>query len=276
MTSEATQSMDYREMQKLVWNCRARVLAMSANARSAHAGSALSCVEILIVLFNRKYRSGGQLDKIILSKGHAAMALYAAAEQFELISKTELDNYLQDGTQLWGHPSKSSGFKWIDWSTGSLGHGLPAAVGMAYHRKILARDMNSSRIHHAIAVVLSDGECDEGSNWEAILFAGHHKLSNLIVFVDYNKIQSLSRVEQVMNLEPFSEKWRSFGWECIEVDGHSISALDSPWRETLDPTKPLCVVCHTIKGKGVPDIENTVLSHYRPITAEQVERYRNA
>ena len=263
----------------LVLTCdraRQRVLSLSHHAKSAHAGSALSCIEILGSLFDRKENQPGTLDKIILSKGHAAMALYATAEQYGLIESQELDAYLQDNTRLWGHPSKSSGFNWIDWSTGSLGHGLPAAIGMAYDRKILKPHLRASRSRHAIAVVLSDGECNEGSNWEAFMFAGHHKLSNLVVFIDYNKIQSLDFVENVMQLEPLGAKLRSFGWDTIEVEGHSLQDLKKIWSDPEGSQRPLCVICHTIKGKGVPEIEGTVLSHYRPISKEQLERYTNA
>jgi transketolase len=252
---------------------RERVLKMSTSAKSAHAGSGLSCVEILVCLFFQKYLLKRSVEKIILSKGHAAMALYAAAEQFGLIEASLLDNYLQDGSRLWGHPSKTSGFEWIEWSTGSLGHGLPAATGIAYAKKIQNPCLTNV---DAVSVVISDGECDEGSNWEAALFAGHHKLSNLVVFLDYNKIQSLDFVANVMSLEPLTSKWLAFGWDCVEVDGHATEELVDIWVRFANRQKPLCVICHTTKGKGVPDIENTVLSHYRPISAEQLERFSNA
>jgi transketolase len=279
---ELTETRDYLEINTpyLVQksrDTRARVLYLSNHAKSAHAGSALSCIEILVSLFHRRVNLKDALDKIILSKGHAAMALYATAEQFNLIDSDELDRYLTDGSALWGHPSMSSGFDWIDWSTGSLGHGLPAAVGFAYNRKILNPDLASSHSRHAVSVILSDGECNEGSNWEAILFAGHHHLSNLSVFIDYNKIQSLDHVDNVIRLEPFRQKFIDFGWDCLEIDGHSIDDLLKVWQDAEQiRTKPMCVICHTIKGKGVPDIEGTVLSHYRPVSEQQIEAFLNA
>ena len=271
--SKDFESISLAELRKKTNNARGRVLKMSYSAKSAHAGSALSCLEILMSLFAKKYQNDSPLKKIILSKGHAAMGLYATAEQFGLISPEDLDVYLQNGSKLWGHPSKSESFNWIDWSTGSLGHGLPAAVGMAYAGKI--KSSKQIALTQSIAVILSDGECDEGSNWEAALFAGHHNLSNITVFVDYNKIQSLDFVENVLSLEPLAKKWESFRWDCIEIDGHSLEDLNAVWDRASTSNKPLCVICHTTKGKGVPDIENTIISHYRPISKIQLETFEN-
>jgi transketolase len=155
------------------------------------------------------------------------------------------------------------GIPGVEVSTGSLGHGLPMGVGMAL----------ASQLDHAswrTFVVLSDGECDEGSTWEAILFAAHHRLRNLVAVVDYNKIQSLGRVDEVMALEPFADKWRSFGWTLVEVDGHDVGAVESALTGGLAPDGPTCVLAHTVKGKGVSFMENDLLWHYRTPTGDEL------
>lgn len=246
---------------------RRRILELSCSAKSAHVGSALSCVELVYMLLRERVQKEGRLDKLILSKGHAAMALYATAEELSLIETRELDSYLADGTNLWGHPAMNGQFPFIDWSTGSLGHGLPVSAGFAYSRKKLG-------VSHRglVAAILSDGECDEGTVWEAALFAGHHQLSNLLAFVDYNKIQSFGACEQVMRLEPFVDKWKAFGWDSVEIDGHDLEQVERI-LESKTSDKPRCVIAHTIKGKGLKSIENTLISHYRPISQEQIREF---
>lgn len=240
---------------------RKTILEMSMRAKSAHVGSSLSCVEILAALFlNRGSDSYLSDCKIVLSKGHAAMALYATAIEFGLLSADVVANYLQNGSQLWGHPSVSDNMPFIHWSTGSLGHGLPAVCGMAY----AAQKMLHTK--QKFFVVLSDGELDEGSNWEAILFAGHHGLSNIKVIVDYNKLQSFGRCEEVLDLEPFAEKWRAFGWRPLEIDGHNLQVLkDSLMAQDANPT---VLIAHTTKGKGIASYEDKLESHYKPVTEE--------
>ena len=244
---------------------RQTIIKMSHQAQSAHVGSALSAVEILAALFERKYGNTKTVDRIIMSKGHAAMALYATAAEFKQFDATLLDQYLKDDSAFWGHPSRDTNFPFIEWSTGSLGHGLPVVIGQAYaDLKILGRSKGLK------AVLLSDGECNEGSNWEAILFAGHHQLTNVLAIVDYNRIQSFGRCEEVMRLEPFAEKWRAFGWSVIETDGHDllnlIAKIDEATQSKKDPT---CIIAKTIKGKGVPEIEDKLESHYKPINESQ-------
>jgi len=153
----------------------------------------------------------------------------------------------------------------VELSTGSLGHGLSVATGMAYAGK-------RGRDGHRVFALMSDGECDEGSNWEAILFAGHHGLANLMAIVDYNKLQSLTKVADTLNLEPFADKWRAFGWEVAEVDGHDHDQLAGSLEFTAwDGGKPRCVIAHTTKGKGVSFMENSVLWHYRSPQGEEYE-----
>jgi transketolase len=243
------------------------ILKLSYSAKSAHVGSSLSAVEILATLFQLKRSTASFFDStLILSKGHAAMSLYATAIAFGELSSDLVDTYLKDGSSLWGHPSVNKEHPFINWSTGSLGHGLPVATGVAYAQSILKNKQAK------IVTVLSDGELNEGSNWEAILFASHHKLHNLIAVVDYNKIQSFGRCEDVMALEPLVDKWRAFGWRTIEVDGHNPNELHDAITSAGD-TQPLAVIGHTIKGKGVSEIEDTLESHYRPVSDDLYRKY---
>jgi transketolase len=195
-------------------------------------------------------------DRFILSKGHAGAGIYAALAERGFIPKELLLQHYANGSVLSGHVSHK-GVPGVELSTGSLGHGLGVAGGMAYAARLGGRS-------HRVFVLMSDGECDEGSNWEAIHFAGHHRLGRLIAVVDYNKIQSLKSTEDTLGLEPFAAKWRDFRWDVVEVNGHDhvqlASALDV--RRAADAS-PLCVIAHTTKGKGVSFMENSVLWHYR-------------
>jgi transketolase len=195
-------------------------------------------------------------DRFLLSKGHAGAAIYAALAERGFFPAERLMDHCQDGADFSGHISHK-GIPGVEFSTGSLGHALPVSCGMAFAGK-------RANATHRVFCLLSDGECDEGSNWEAILFAPHHKLDNLIAIVDYNKIQSLGPVPETLTLEPFFDKWRAFGWEVREVNGHDYAALlenlsKTPWTVG----KPSVLICHTTKGKGVSYMENTVMWHYR-------------
>jgi transketolase len=203
-------------------------------------------------------------DRFILSKGHAGAGVYAALAESGFFPVEWLANHYANGSKLSGHVSHK-GIPGVELSTGSLGHGLSVGVGMAYAAK---KDGKS----HRVFVLLSDGECDEGSNWEAILFAAHHRLSSLIAIIDYNKIQSLDTVANTMTLEPFGAKWSAFGWDVSEVNGHNheqlLDALDVP---VVKDAKPRCIIAHTTKGKGVSFMENSVLWHYRTPQGEEFE-----
>jgi transketolase len=248
---------------------RRRVISMSYRANSAHLGSSLGVVEILdAVLAVSDLRPANaraaERDRVLLSKGHAAMAYYAALEQYGLVDPALLDVYLQNGTPLWGHVGLTEAAPAIDATSGSLGHGLSLAAGFALGNRLRGRD------DLRVFCILSDGECDEGSTWEAALFAGARKLSALTAIVDYNHIQSLAATKEVMDLEPFADKWRSFGFEAVELDGHDwaalVAALSRPSRG-----RPRVILAHTVKGKGVARIENTVASHYKPALAADLE-----
>lgn len=249
---------------------RQRIAEVSHRAKSAHLGSSLSCVEILDSVMSAAAIAPDELhrpdrSRIIMSKGHAAMGLYAALEAWNLLDRHHLDHYLEDGTALWGHATRTSAAPVVDVSTGSLGHGLGLAVGygLAYRLR---------RLPGRIFAVLSDGECDEGSTWEAAHYAGHHKLAQVSAVVDYNKIQSIGRVEDVLALEPFADKWTSFGWDAIEVDGHDADAITAALSREVD--RPRVILAHTVKGKGIARIEDTVASHYHPALADDVSELK--
>ena len=249
---------------------RAHALRMVYAAKSSHIGSCLSIADILAVMYTRILRldpanPGDALrDRFILSKGHAAAVLYAALAERGFFAESLLDTYCQDGSPLTGHISHA--VQGVEVSTGSLGHGLPIATGMAL---ALRADHSSARVF----CLLSDGECDEGSNWEAILFAPHHKLDNLVAVVDFNKIQSFGTVRQVLNLDPLAEKWRTFGWHTIEVDGHDLADLEHVFGAVpADPGRPTAVIAHTTKGKGVSFMEEKLEWHYKSPSSEQLER----
>jgi transketolase len=226
--------------------------------------------ELLAVLYGSVLRvrpgepSWPERDRFILSKGHGCAALYAVLAECGFFPLEWLDTFCQNGSPLAGHVTHI-GVPGIEVSTGSLGHGLSIACGMALAAK---RDGKSYRIF----ALLSDGECDEGSTWEPILFASHHRLDNLIAMVDYNKIQSLGTVKEVMDLEPLADKWLSFGWAVREINGHDVAEIREALSNVpLEIGRPSCVIAHTVKGKGVSFMENKLLWHYRSPQGEEFE-----
>jgi transketolase len=256
----------------LALRIRRHAVRMTHDGKSSHIGAVLSMADILAVLYGRILKvkpddpDWRDRDRFILSKGHACAGVYAVLAEIGFFPIEELGNHNSNGSRFSGHVSHK-GIPGVEISIGSLGHGLPIGVGMAY-----AAILDNRR--HRIFVLMSDGECDEGSNWEAILFAAHHKLSNLVAIVDYNKMQSIKSVAETLALEPFAEKWRAFGWEVLEVDGHDHEALTAALATPPEvEAKPRCVISHTTKGKGVSFMENAVLWHYR---SPQGEEYREA
>lgn len=250
---------------------RRRTLAMINRARSAHLGTSFSMAEILAVLYGRVLRvdparpDWPDRDRFVLSKGHGCAGLYAVLAERGFFPREWLDTFYLDGSPLVGHATHRS-VPGVEVSTGSLGHGLSIAAGMAL---AVERDRRPYRVF----ALLSDGECDEGSTWEAVLFAGHHRLRSLVAIVDYNKIQSLGRVAEVLDLEPFAAKWSAFGWDVHEVDGHDCDAL----VRVLEPqaaagARPTCIIAHTVKGKGVTFMEDLLLWHYRSPDASELAR----
>jgi transketolase len=260
---------DITHCRNLAKRIRIKAVDMVHGANSAHIGGSLSMADILGALYGSFLRLDPARpkwegrDRFILSKGHACAGLYAALAFRGYFPEDWLDTFYRDGGRLAGHAT-SSGVPGIEFSTGSLGHGLPVAAGMAYAAKL---DCQSYRT----VALLSDGECDEGSTWEAALFAPQYCLDNLLVIVDYNKIQSLGHTKEVLDLDPFADKWRAFGWAVEEVDGHDMPALlDALARFPLARRKPSCLIAHTVKGKGVSFMEDKLLWHYRnPSRAER-------
>lgn len=248
---------------------RRHAVDMTSSGHSSHVGAVLSMADSLAVLYGAVLNvdpqnpDWEQRDRFILSKGHAGAGVYAALAERGFFSTEMLSQHYQNGSVLSGHVSHK-GVPGVEFSTGSLGHGLGVGVGMAYAAKIDAR-------RHRVFVLMSDGECDEGSNWEAILFAAHHDLSNLRVVVDYNKLQSIKSISETVELEPFADKWRAFGWAVDEVDGHDHEALHAAFAESDSIERPYCLITHTVKGKGVSFMENQVLWHYRSPQGEEYE-----
>jgi transketolase len=234
---------------------------MTSRANASHIGSCFSAVDIMATLYGAVMRydparpDWPERDRFILSKGHAGAALFAILAARGFFPRSWLDTYYQDGTVLGGHATHK-GVPGVEVSTGSLGHGLSLGAGMALAAK---RDGQDRRVY----VLMSDGECDEGSIWEAALFAPHHHLDNLTVIIDYNKIQSFGRVDDVLRLDPLIDKWRAFGWGAVELDGHDLNALDAAFkRMPFTPGRPSCVIAHTVKGKGVSFMEDRLKWHY--------------
>lgn len=246
---------------EMAYRIRRHTLEMTSRGGSSHIASIFSIADIVAVLYTDVLRvdprnpSWEERDRFILSKGHAGAAVYAALAERGFFPRERLRDHYQDGSLLSGHISHK-GMPGVELSTGSLGHGLPVAAGMA-----LGAHLDGRR--HRVVALLSDGECDEGSNWEAALFASHHRLARLTTIVDYNRLQSLASVAATLALEPFTDKWRAFGWRVREVDGHDHRALRDALTDEETSSSPLCVIAHTIKGKGVSFMENKVLWHYR-------------
>lgn len=255
---------DKSRCRALAKRIRQHVVRMTHRARSSHVGTSLSMADLLAVLYGGILRvkpdqpDWPDRDRFILSKGHGAAGAYAAlAERGFFPVQQALETYCQDGSALAGHVTHT-GVPGVDASTGSLGHGLSIACGMALVGK---RDGRPYRVF----ALLSDGECDEGSTWEAVLFAPHHHLDNLVAIVDYNKIQSLGRVSEVLDLEPLGAKWRSFGWSVREIDGHDVEQIHWALRAVpFEPGRPSCIIAHTVKGKGVSFMEDKLAWHYQP------------
>lgn len=244
---------------------RLSILKMHHISKTSHIASSLSCADIVYHLcLEKKLRAqkqyGSGLD-IILSKGHAASAFYAALAEIGELSFLDLDQYCANGSPLYGHLSHLA-HQWIPLSTGSLGHGLPFGLGMA-----LANRLNCSR--SVTSVLISDGELNEGTTWESALMASAQKVSSLVCFVDANGIQSLDLVENVLPLEPLAAKWQTFGWNVHEIDGHDVTQFSNI---ELHESKPTVVILRTVKGKGISFMEHELAWHYKSPNKDELAR----
>lgn len=245
----------------LAWKIRRHGIEMTHLSGGSHIGAIMSVADIIAVLyadvlkFDPKNPDLEERDRFILSKGHAGASIYAALAESGFFDVAELKTHYQNGSRLSGHVSHH--VPGVDFSTGSLGHGLSAAAGMAYALK------KSGRKERAF-VVLGDGECNEGSVYEAALFANHFRLNNLIAVVDHNRMQSLDYNENTLEIEDMGAKWRAFGWRVIEIDGHDHDALKEAFNQASnEEIKPTVIIANTIKGKGVSFMEMDILWHYR-------------
>lgn len=261
---------DIASLQALAADLRARIIETSSRTGTPHLASCLSCVDILAVLYFGVLRidpadpRSPTRDRFILSKGHGAPALFQVLAKRGFYPEAMLDAYGEDGGVFAEHPPTPDHLAGIEAATGSLGHGLPLGLGMALAGRIQQRPYN-------VYAVLSDGECNEGAVWEAAMLAAAQRVANLCVIVDFNKWQATGRSQEVMALDPLADKWRAFGWNAVEVDGHDLAALEQALGGfPSGDGRPTAVIAHTVKGKGVGFMEDDNNWHYRIPTPEEV------
>jgi transketolase len=262
-------SLDIAALKTQAAKLRGKVVEMSHKAQAAHLASSLSCCDIVTAAYWHVLRidpskpNDPLRDRFILSKGHAATALYSALAFKGFFPLAELDTYCKDGGKLAEHPPANL-LPGVEAATGSLGHGLPIGCGMALAGRI-------ARQSFRVYALLSDGENNEGSVWESAMFAAAQKLDNVCVIVDYNKWQATARSNETLMLAPLRDKWAAFGWDAVEVDGHDIGQLVEHMRNVPNGSgKPVAIIAHTVKGKGISFMEDDNNWHYRAPTAEEV------
>lgn len=257
-------------LQLLSREIRARVVRTSHRAQVPHLGSCLSCVDILVSCYfeilniDPDKPTHPNRDRFILSKGHAAPALFQVLAKRGFFPLEQLEHFGSDGSYFGEHPPAPGYLSGVEAATGSLGHGMPMALGMA----LAARIKHES---YRVVALLSDGECNEGSIWESAMLAASQKVSNLAVVVDFNKWQATGRSQQVMALDPLRAKWEAFGWATEEIDGHDHGAITEALRPVESRDKPTCVIAHTVKGRGVSFMEDDNNWHYRTPSAEELD-----
>ncbi len=264
--------MELSKLKEVATSVRKDILCMIQKAGSGHPGGSLSSVELLVDLyynhinFNKNNFKDENRDYFILSKGHVCPVLYAVLAQIGCISKEELWTLRQVGSRLQGHPAKDKEIPGIEISTGSLGYGLSIACGVAKAFKSLKKD-------NRVYVLMGDGEQQEGSIWEAVMSASHFKLDNLCAIIDNNGLQIDGKVENVLNVEPLSQKYSAFGWNVISIDGHNFEEIDKAYSQAkLCKGKPTVIIAKTVKGKGVSFMENVADWHGKAPSAEQLEQ----
>jgi transketolase len=259
-----------QELQQKAALLRARVIETSLRAGLPHLGSCLSCIDLLTALYfyqlniDPKNPADPTRDRFILSKGHGVPALFQVLAMRGYFPVSDLDHYGEDGGVFGEHPPTPSHLAGIEAATGSLGHGMPMGLGMALAARVKGQP-------YSVYAILGDGECNEGSIWESAMLAGAQMVSNFCVLIDFNKWQATDRSEQVMALNPLADKWRAFGWDTLEIDGNNTQAILEALECFPSKTgKPLAIIAHTIKGKGVSFMEDDNNWHYRIPTAEEV------
>ena len=247
------------DLETITKNIRKSIVKMNAKSFASHSGTALSTVDILSVLYFKIMNIDinnpmlKNRDKFILSKGHGSSALYATLAEKGFFDKKLLEGFYIDGGRLPGHLDKEA-VPGVEVSSGSLGHGLSIGIGMAVANKV-------DKIDSHIYVMCGDGELNEGSMWEAIMFAPHKQVDNLTLIVDYNKLQGYGKTNEVINIEPLNKKFQAFNWDVLEIDGHDLKQIEEAL--TNDCNKPKVIIAHTIKGKGVSFMENEFVWHYK-------------
>jgi len=264
-------SLSTAELREMAKRLRRHVITMIATAGSGHPGGSLSAADIITALYFKVMRHDPKnpqwqsRDRFILSKGHAAPILYAALAESGYFPVEELATLRRLDSRLQGHTDRNL-TPGVEMSAGSLGMGLSFGIGLALGARLNRRDYHTY-------VLVSDGECDEGQTWEAALSAAHFSLDNLTAIVDYNKMQLTSWTGDIMNLEPFSQKWQAFGWHTIGIDGHDFDQILAALQEAQNTkNRPAVIIAHTVKGKGVSFMENNVKFHGKAPTAEEAER----
>ena len=251
---------------------RKRLLEITKSAGRGHIGPALSIIEIVDVLYRHVMVNPGEIhskewskrDRFLLSKGHGCLGLYVVLEDLGLLDGLDLSNFCSYESNFGGHP-ESSTVPVIEFSTGSLGHGMPVAVGLAVAAKLKKESWR-------VFVVVGDGELNEGSNWEAAAHACKHNLGNLVVIVDYNNMQASGEISDVLEMHPLKDKWEAFGFETIEVNGHDREELKRALDARNSISSPLCIIAYTVKGKGIKKAENSSVWHHKAkISAEEID-----
>lgn len=262
---------DIKTLEQLARTLRYRVIRTSHLSGTPHLGSCLSCLDLLVYFYwqvlkiDPKNPRAAARDRFILSKGHAAPALFQVLAERGYFPVSDLENYGDDGSMFGEHPPTPSHLPGIEAATGSLGHGLPMGLGMALASRISGKPYN-------VYAILSDGECNEGSVWEAAMLASAQKVSNLTIAIDYNKWQATGRSNEVLNLAPLADKWRAFGWCVSEINGHSFEEISKAIADNVGDPRPKAIVANTVKGRGVSFMEDDNNWHYRTPNAEELDK----
>lgn len=259
------------DLKEMANKLRRHVLVATTTAKSGHPGGSLSAADIVTTLYFKKMKHDpknpkwDERDRLIVSKGHCAPVIYAAMAESGYFPIEELKNLRKYGSKLQGHVNKHF-LPSIEVSTGSLGHGLSIGIGMALSARL-------DKKTHRVYILMGDGECDEGEVWEAAMFAAHHKVDNITAIIDRNKLQLDACTEDIVSLEPFAEKWKAFGWNVIEINGHNFEEIMNALDEAEKiKGKPTVIIANTIKGKGVSFMEGKVQYHGAPLKPEELEK----